>query len=109
MTDPCTGSTPRVFWGRWPNGCSQPTSATVSVDDEGVAEQCARAILGAPEVRDERPTQFDTCERSPFFVCEDQQRWAFDEDDAQLCAQASCGADCDVEVDACSPSTGFCS
>lgn len=112
FTDPCTGSTPRRYWGRYASTCSHPDTiwADVSVDDEATARECARAFLGdAIEVREEPPTLFDTCERSPFFVCENQQRWAFSEEDAASCAQFLCGTDCDVEVNVCpEDGTGIC-
>ncbi len=110
MSDPCTGSTPRLFWGRGTDGCATPATvaAAVSVDDFSAAQDCARAILGVADVREEAPTAHDTCERSPFFVCEPQQRWAYDEDDARSCARAVCGSDCDIVLGDC-PVGGICS
>ncbi len=111
FTDPCTGSTPRVFWGRGADGCALPASfsAIVSVDDFGIAEQCARAILGVSDVRLERPQLFDTCEAPPFGFCEEQRRWAYSVEDAERCAQAVCGAGCPVVIGDCPPDgTGIC-
>ncbi len=111
FTDPCTGSTPRLFWGRRADGCatSGTVAASVSVDDLSTAQQCARGILGVADVREEAPELHDTCERQPFGFCEEQQRWAFSESDARQCAQAVCGAGCSVVIGDCpADGSGIC-
>lgn len=106
-TDPCAGSTPREFWGRDSGSGCATGSVIVSADDLGMAEACAQSMLSVSEVRTTPPTPYEMCEESPFYVCEDQTRYAWSADDAESCAQALCGASCEVQAGMC-PGEGRC-
>lgn len=109
MAPVCAGSTTRVYWGRYSNGCASLIEGglIVTADDPSVAEDCARVVLGTSDVRTEPPTTYEMCEESPFFVCESQSRSAYSASDAASCSAFVCGTSCQIQAGTC-PGTGRC-